>query len=147
MWRAERLFEFIEFDTAQACQFFSCVVCCRALFLAVSRAHNLPTAQVFTAQQIFFSRGHDPSTHVHRARLLTEVGEPFVSVSLSLSVGCGSRNPGALDFLVLSVSWTDSSTCQGFAGNLVPIELLLKPVWLKITHPNRRRPLSGLPCF
>ena len=47
---------------------------------------NLPTEQGLTAKQVFFSGGHDPSTHVRGARSVIDVGEAFLGVSLSLSL-------------------------------------------------------------
>ena len=53
--------------------FFECVI---VIVIVIS---------IFDSLTDSFSRGHDPFTHVVRVRSLTDVGEPFLSVSLSLS--------------------------------------------------------------
>ena len=72
-----------EFVIAQACQFFSLSL--STVFYNVSDAHRASCART-TSLTESSSRGYDPFTQVRRARLLTDVGEPFLSVSLSLSL-------------------------------------------------------------
>ena len=47
--------------------------------------------KVYKFNSFFLPRGHDPSTQARRARSLTDVGWPYLSVSLSLSAGAGSK--------------------------------------------------------
>ena len=55
----------------------------------------LPTEQATPALTDSFSQGHDPFAHACKARPLTIVGRPFLSVSLTLSLS-----------LSLSLSWS-----------------------------------------
>ena len=74
--------------------------------------HDLPRVQQITVLTDPFSRGHDPSTHVHRARLLTVFTEPLLScvscvcasrVAATLSPVCGTARCFQLSAVVLSV--------------------------------------------
>ena len=75
--------------------FLLCWVC---LSIVVDNAQDTQLAKGVQDNSFnkLFSRGHDPSTHVHRARLLTVVGEPLLSVSCVSCVFASTRVTAAL---------------------------------------------------
>ena len=79
----------VEFVSAVACvssPFPSFDLCDCTLSSTVSQLHTLPRVQGTTASTDSFSRGHDPFTHACKARPLTDVGWPSLTVSLWLSL-------------------------------------------------------------
>ena len=70
---------------------------------------TLPTEQATPALTDSFSQGHDPSAHACKARPLTFVGWPSLSVSMSMSKGLHSNHTREVATVVQEVLLSSTS--------------------------------------
>ena len=93
-----------------------------SVFYRVSDAHLASCARL-TSRTESFSRDHDPITLVHRAKFLTDVGGPLLSVSLSLSLSSRGRGKDGTTTFISVHAYSNSGIALAIQAVFVPVRL------------------------